>query len=134
MYDFTLFPVSPKPLLRYNNSFCLSFIVFIVFPSFSSLPTLTQFYYVTQNDPSYKNAVFSLPMCEKIPRLCWLFFLRLIETSPVLKKNVCGQTCNWFLINFKITFTHKVWHSVTRPFGTVPGSVYIAFGHLSEAH
>ena len=40
--------------------------------------------------PCYKSAVFSLLKCEKIPRLCWLLFLRLIETSPEFWKKMCA--------------------------------------------
>ena len=53
-----------------------------------------------QNEARYKSAVFSLPKCEKIPRLCWLLFLRLIETSPEFKKKMCAvkRVINFHLI------------------------------------
>jgi len=40
--------------------------------------------------PCYKSAVFSHLKCEKIPRLYWLLFLRLIETSPEFWKKMCA--------------------------------------------
>ena len=58
--------------------------------------------------PCYKSAVFSLLKCEKIPRLCWLLFLRLIETSPEFKKKMCAvkRVINFRLI-LKLLFAIK---------------------------
>ena len=54
---------------------------------------------IVQNEARYKSAVFSLPKCEKIPRLCWLLFLRLIETSPEFFKKMCAVERG---INFRV--------------------------------
>ena len=60
----------------------------------SQFQTKCAFFYVLssimQYEARYKSAVFSLPKCEKIPRHYCLLFLRLIETSPELKKKMCA--------------------------------------------